>query len=367
LSTKAENQWSPVKTTGGNSDAVTVKLQAWLAERLPDAGEVKLSLSNPSGSAGFSGETYLATLGWQQADQSHERKMVVRTETTEANAPESDFHKMVTLQKILGDIPNLAVPKVYWAETDSSVIGGPFFMMEYVEGRAAPDTPPLAAAGWVHDASPEQRQTMYRSGIQFLTQLHKLDWRELGVDFLMHEGTASTQTRRHLENTIAIYDRAMAGQRTALAEATIDWLNTHAPETERLSICWGDARAGNILWRNFECVAALDWELCTLAEPAQDLAWWRFFEEGITEGIGLKRLPGMPDWPEMVAIYEEYSGNPLENLAFHQVFAGFRALATMTHMLKRAEREGFSMFGPETTPENNPMATTLERVLAKNI
>ena len=38
--------------------------------------------------------------------------------------------------------------------------------------------------------------------------------------------------------------------------------------------CWGDARIGNMIFRDGRCVAVLDWEMATLGPPQMDLGWF---------------------------------------------------------------------------------------------
>ena len=341
------------------------RLETWFREKLLPATDVRLSsLTAPSGGAGFSGDTYIATLNWRDGSDDKEQKFVLRAELGAANCPESDFSKMVGLQKILGDIPGLPVPKVYWSESDSAVLGGPFYVMHFSDGRVAPDSPPFAAEGWVKDATPDERRIMYQSGVDFLVKLHKLDWRALNMEFLMHKGTGATQTRRHLDLVIGIYDRAMKGKRSALASDAIRWLEEHVPATENLCATWGDARLGNMLWRDYHCVAVLDWEMCTLAEPASDIAWWTFIERAFTEGRGVKLISGMPSRDELVAMYETTAGKKLENFPYHEVFNGFRGLAIVTHMGKVWEKAGQQLFGPPGWEDNNPVTNTFRELMA---
>ena len=39
---------------------------------------------------------------------------------------------------------------------------------------------------------------------------------------------------------------------------------------------WGDARVGNILYRDFAPIAVLDWEMATVGPREVDLAWMIF-------------------------------------------------------------------------------------------
>ena len=60
-------------------------------------------------------------------------------------------------------------------------------------------------------------------------------------------------------------------------------------------LSWGDARIGNVLYRDFEPVAVLDWEMAALGPPELDVGWLvtlhAFFEE-VAHQYG---LPGLPD------------------------------------------------------------------------
>ena len=59
-------------------------------------------------------------------------------------------------------------------------------------------------------------------------------------------------------------------------------------------VSWGDARIGNIIYRDFEPVAVLDWEMAGLGPPALDLGWMiylhRFFQD-LAEQMGMKGMP----------------------------------------------------------------------------
>ena len=42
---------------------------------------------------------------------------------------------------------------------------------------------------------------------------------------------------------------------------------------------WGDARVGNILYRDFAPIAVLDWEMATVGPREVDLAWMIFLHD----------------------------------------------------------------------------------------
>ena len=51
------------------------------------------------------------------------------------------------------------------------------------------------------------------------------------------------------------------------------WLKTHAPVAERISLVHGDYRLGNFLFEDERITALLDWEMAHLGDPAEDIAW----------------------------------------------------------------------------------------------
>ncbi|XGU18600.1 phosphotransferase [Rhodococcus sp. 3Y1] len=57
-------------------------------------------------------------------------------------------------------------------------------------------------------------------------------------------------------------------------------------------LCWGDSRIGNVIYRDFEPAAVLDWEMATLGPRELDLGWMifqhRFFED-------LAAMAGLPE------------------------------------------------------------------------
>src|SRR5690606_8522169 len=86
----------------------------------------------------------------------------------------------------------------------------------------------------------------------------------------------------------------------------------------------GDARIGNMIFRDRRCVAVLDWEMATLGPPEMDLGWFLLLDRHHSEGIGVPRLAGLPGPAETVARYEERLGRRVAHLAFWELFAAWR-------------------------------------------
>ncbi len=114
-----------------------------------------------------------------------------------------------------------------------------------------------------------------------------------------------------------------------------DTLHRHLPEGSAPALCWGDARPGNIIWRDWQCASVTDWEGASIAPPESDVAWWIMFDRTMHEGSGVERLPGEPTREEQLAIYEEAAGRRVEDLLLHEIFAAYRYCVIFVLMANR--------------------------------
>jgi aminoglycoside phosphotransferase (APT) family kinase protein len=303
--------------------ATRERLRAWFAAKLPRAEQLSLSELRGPGGTGFSNDTLLFDLVWREDGRAGRRELVVRIEPGGVRVfPHYDLRQQFRVLRALAgtDVP---VPEVLWYEDDPAVLGAPFYVMARVAGRIPSDTPPYHAEGWLAELATAERAHLWWSGIETLVRIHRLDWRRLGVVEDVRPG--ASPLRAQLEDYRKFLDWAAQGRPHPASEAGLDWLEARAPAaSEPRALCWGDARLGNMIFRDGRCVAVLDWEMVTLGNPAQDLAWWLFFDDHHSAGCGLPRLAGLPSAAETVARYEELAGRPVEHLAYYDVFAAFR-------------------------------------------
>jgi len=306
-------------------EADRAKLAAWLAKQLPAGSEPRLSeLASPTAS-GFSNDTLLCDLAWQEGGRAHTESLVVRVQPMGFQVfPEYDLALQVRTLQLLG-ATSVPVPRVLWFEPeDRSVLGAPFYVMARVAGRVPTDQPPYHAGGWMGEASPAEREAIWWGGIECIAKIHRLDWQALGFGFLEKPELGTNG----LERQLAYYRRYLAwaarGQPQPTIEAALAWLEAHAPADEPTVLLWGDARIGNIIFDGTRPAAVLDWEMVTLGSPEADLAWAIFLDRHHSEGIETPRLAGFPSYEETVARYESLTGHRVKHLHYYQVFAGFR-------------------------------------------
>ncbi|MGN8157054.1 phosphotransferase family protein [Salinisphaera sp. RV14] len=202
----------------------------------------------------------------------------------------------------LANVPDVPVPAMRSYCDDAAVIGTPFYVMDYVEGRVFNNQPTLA------DVARDQRAGVYHRMIDTLAALHSVDVAAVGLsDFGKPEGYVERQValwRKQYDQSTDEPDPAMI--------ALGDWLAEHLPPDSPPTIAHGDFRIGNLLLApDLSAVrAVLDWELATLGHPLADLAYacLPYYlppgQAGLPGLVGLDLAEhGIPDEAELLARY----------------------------------------------------------------
>ncbi len=344
-------------------DATRAQLTAWLAQKLPQAREVAVGeLTLPSGS-GFSNETLLVDASWREGAQPVDARLVVRVRPTAyAIFPEYDLHRQYRTMEILGTTA-IPVPRMRWYEDDASVLGQAFYVMDRVDGVIPADHPPFTTGGWLFDATPEQQGRLARSALAVLAELHRLDWRSLGFGYLERPEYGATHFQQQLGYYEMMLRWAAAGRSLPLHEAALAWLHAHRPADEPSpSLVWGDARIGNMIFRDFAPVAVLDWEMVTVGPGEVDLAWWLVLERYHTEGVGASPLPGFPSRDQVVAQWEDIVGRRARDLFYYEVWGAFRFALVLIRIADMMTEYGIMPSG-SGFERNNPATQMLAAML----
>jgi aminoglycoside phosphotransferase (APT) family kinase protein len=234
---------------------------------------------------------------------------------------------------------------MYWNEPAPDALGAPFFVMGRVDGEVPPDVLPYNFGdSWLFAASPEQQRALQNATVDLLAELHEMPM----LDFLEFDVSGDTALRRHVAHTREWYEFcALDGGRSPLIEQAFGWLDDHWPAEEPAPVvCWGDARIGNVLYRDFAPVAVLDWEMAGVGPRELDLAWLIHAHRGFEDLATLMGLPGMPDFlrrDDVVARYAAASGYQPRDLDFYEVYCAIQwaivFLRTGTRQVRFGERE----------------------------
>jgi aminoglycoside phosphotransferase (APT) family kinase protein len=348
---------------GRDLEATRARLATWLAARLPGVGRVEVSELRAPGS-GFSSETLLFDLVRGEAGHELREALVLRMEP---GFPIFLRYDLPRQARILGCLAGagIPVPRVRWSEADPGPLGTPFYVMERVEGLIPPDSPPYHVAGPLTAMTPAERETLWWSGLDAMAAVHRLDWRAAGLGFLGEDAKRAglPPLAAQLAEWRVYLDWVAPGGSHPVAGQALAWLEANAPPEHPAALCWGDARLGNLIFRDGRCVAVLDWEMATLGDPVQDLAWWLFFDWHHGEGIGAARLAGFPDRAASVAHWEAATGRPARHLAWYEIFAAFRFSALLARIARHLEVLGLPHAPDFAT--NNPCARGLAALLEK--
>jgi aminoglycoside phosphotransferase (APT) family kinase protein len=335
-------------TADYDADEVAARLQPWLAERLE--GDVEITSLAAPGESGFSSETMLVDL--ESGGATH--RLVVKSRPMGFMVfPSYEMEWQYRCMQVVGSASDVPVPTMRWYESDPGVLGREFYVMDRVEGDVPTDNPPYTIGGFLYEADDEDQAMLFSRSIEVLAELHALDWKGLGLDFLDRRelGTAG------LEQQLAYYEAylpfAKQGDPNQPLDETFAWLRANVPDHTDLALNWGDSRIGNVMYRDYVPVAVLDWEMATLGPPEVDVAWFLYFIRFWSDGIGLPQLPGFPSTDEGARLYEEASGHTLRALPWYTAWAGFRFGAIMVRLFHRMTAEGTMPEG--WTYEDNAM------------
>jgi aminoglycoside phosphotransferase (APT) family kinase protein len=216
------------------------------------------------------------------------------------------------------------VPKTYFLCEDPSIIGTPFFVMDFVEGRVFRDT-------GMTSFTPEHRRAVYRDMARVLGALHSVDYKAKG---LTDYGKPGNYFNRQITRWTDQYLKAKTHEIPSM-NALLEWLPKNMPNDDTTTIVHGDFALYNLMWHPTEprCVALLDWELSTLGHPMADLAYncMRYYTPDAAN-FG----EGTPTEDEFVSMYCEMTGRErIQGWNFYLAFGFFRLASIIQGVYKR--------------------------------
>lgn len=258
------------------------------------------------------------------------RKQPAGTLLPSAHAVDREYRVMKALHG--SDVP---VARMLCFCDDAQVIGTPFYVMEFVEGRIFwnPALPELSAP---------ERQALYQDMNRVVAALHRVDHRAIGLE---DYGRPGNFFARQIGRWTKQY-QASATQAIPAMDRLIEWLPAHIPaDDEQIAIFHGDLRLDNMIVhpREPRIVAVLDWELSTLGHPLADFAYhalpWRLTGGQFRGMAELDPLPpGIPSERDYLRRYGERTGRIIDpsEYEFCLAYSMFRLAAILQGILKRS-------------------------------
>lgn len=290
------------------------RFAAYLARQWPDTKEIRVTAVERI-YGGASRETFRVVV---RADAA-EHRLILRRDPTSSLIETDRAVEYAAYRAFHGTA--VPVPRPLFLETDPRWLDRPFFVMEEVADAVSNAKllaePPYAA---FVDEIGEQKW-------RILGAIARADPAAVGLAAVLETPARADCWRRELARWERVIDEdELAPQ--PIARAAIRWLRRNPPPPPaRIAVVHGDYRTGNFLFDTGGKIrAVLDWEMCHLGDPLEDLAWamdplWSWPD---------RERPGrLVPRERALAIWEKASGIALDRaaLAWWEVFASLKGLA----------------------------------------
>ncbi|MFH8290680.1 phosphotransferase family protein [Streptomyces sp. NPDC018059] len=214
---------------------------------------------------------------------------------------------------------NVPVPAPVLLCDDDTVIGAPFYVMEFVDGtpyRTAEELVPLG---------PERTRAAVLGLVDTLVDLHAVDPAAVGLgDFGRPDGFLDRQLRRWGKQLDASRNRDLAGIDELHAA-----LGRSLPASPAPAVIHGDYRLDNVLIGEDDRIKAiLDWEMSTLGDPLTDLGLLVMYSARLevphSPVSTTAGAPGHSDPAELIERYAARSGRDVSAVSWYTAFAWFK-------------------------------------------
>ncbi len=227
------------------------------------------------------------------------------------------------------------VPETYALCEDEAVIGTPFYVMEFVEGRVfwEPRLPGM---------EPAERGAVYDAMNAVIGRLHAVDFEDVGLsEFGRPGGFVGRQIRRWSRQYLESGEEPIEE-----LDRLCEWLPEHLPDRDETTVVHGDYRIDNMIFHATEprVAAVLDWELSTLGDPIGDFAYhvmqWRL-PQHVFRGLRGSEFDalGIPTEEQYVAAYCERTGrDEIPHWDYYMAYCMFRLSAILHGILVRVRR-----------------------------
>lgn len=245
-----------------------------------------------------------------------------------AHAIDREYRVMQALSKT--EVP---VPKMLSYCEDDSIVGAPFYLMSFLDGRVFNDQS-------LPHLSQSDRGAIYQEMNRVIAAIHQVDYQAIGLESFGKPGNYFARqvgrwSRQVQDSTIPI---------PAALTKLMEWLPHHIPTDDETTLVHGDFRLDNMIFDHHEnkVIGVLDWELSTLGHPMADFSYqcmaWRI-PPTLWRGIGGLDLIGLgiPSEQEYIRWYETNFGRTIGyDWNFYMAYNFFRIAAILHGVAQRA-------------------------------
>jgi aminoglycoside phosphotransferase (APT) family kinase protein len=272
-----------------------------------------------------------SNLTYRVADAAGRRWALRRPPLGERLASAHDMSREHRIISALGETA-VPVPPVAGLCDDETVIGAPFYVMEFVAG-------PILRSRADAELFPDEadRRAISERVVETLVEIHSLDPDAVGLGEL---GRRGDYVARQLRRWHGQWQKSKTRE-VPLVDALGERLAARIPEQGPATIVHGDYRLDNMILNEAGRVAAVvDWELCTLGDPLADLGmllvyWGDEGDELMPLSEPATIAPGFIDREAVRELYGERSGRGLGEMDFYVALALWKLAIILEGVLAR--------------------------------
>jgi aminoglycoside phosphotransferase (APT) family kinase protein len=246
------------------------------------------------------------------------------------HALSASAHSVAREHRLLTALDGTGVPapKPIALCQDPDVPLAPFLVMEHIaDAVSITSTLPAPYA----DGPDAVNQVGYQT-VGALASVHTLDWQNAGLDGFGRPGQfLERQVPRWYKQWRGIAQRPLPAM-----EAIAGWLERNRPPDRPPALLHGDFHLDNCLFsvREPRLLAIIDWEMATIGDPLLDLglmlALWgsRPLERPAMPALqAISRIAGSASRDQLLAHYEDTTGQPAGHLTYYECLALFKLAA----------------------------------------
>lgn len=328
--------------SGTSQEEWRVRLQSLISAQAEVIGDVSVANVRQVGeAAGGSNGTLLFDASYASKDGAINGKFVLRFLPTEGLFHEYKLETQFGLQKAL-ESTSVPVPAQRWLDAEGAYLVRPGYVMEQVEGVS----PPMVwkVAGLIAEASVEDRRLMTTELIRAVADIHKVNWREAGLEWLENRATGENPIEREVN---WYWDALTWSGNSEYIESlgpVREWLISNEPQDMDLVLCHGDCNFGNYMFSNNKVTAVIDWEMSFLGAPECDLTFLVAGHDVL--GADLPWPEGALSFDDMFAEYERASGRKLRNMDYFFLFSAYRIAVINVLAMKHFPAEALESIMP---------------------
>ncbi|MBW2623483.1 MAG: phosphotransferase family protein [Deltaproteobacteria bacterium] len=241
------------------------KFAAYLGHRFPEARDILVDRFERI-HGGASRQTYRISYEYFLQDENVREHVIMRLDPP-TSLVETDYKNEYNAYRAFQDT-SVPVPKTLWIEENPDYLGGSFYMMSEISGCES-SIEALAEAPYR-----EVKEKIGESYAHILGQIARMDPARMGLWNESDMPRVEDCWQKELNYWEGMIDKDEL-EPQPIVRAVIRWLKRNPPPAAgKICVIHGDFRAGNFLYdRTGSIKAILDWEMCHLGDPIEDLTY----------------------------------------------------------------------------------------------